>query len=162
MIPDIKDIYAGEGLGRIKFGMTRKEVKDILGEPDEAEVFSPSDHDGDDDEQMESWHFDSHEISASFDEMEDWRLVTLSVSSSDYLFEGKKLIGMDRKDLIKTLNELDLKDLEYEDWSTNESPDHKLISAEEAGMNFWLDEGVLTEIQWGPLFSDDDEIEWPE
>lgn len=160
---EIKDILAGEGLGRIKFGMTKEELKEILGEPDEVDVFSPTENDGESEEQMESWHYDSLELSASFDELEDWRLVTLSVSSDEYLFEEKSLIGLEKKELIKVLNELGLQELEHEDWSSSESPDHKLISSEEAGINFWLDEGILTEIQWGPLFSDDDEnIDWPE
>lgn len=162
MINDIRDILAGEGLGRIKFGITGEELKEIIGEPDEIDSFSHSENDGDSDDMMESWHYDSLELSASFDQLEDWRLVTLAVSSPDYLFEGKSLIGLERDELVKVLHELGLRDLEYEDWSSNESPDHKLISSEEAGVNFWLDEGVLSEIQWGPLLTDDDYIDWPE
>lgn len=163
MNKDIQDILAGEGLGRIRFGMSREEVREILGEPDEIDTFSHSENDGESDDLMESWHYDELELSASFDELEDWRLVTLAVSSPDYLFEGKSLIGLDKEELVPVLHELGLRELEYEDWSSNENADHKLISSEEAGVNFWLDEDVLSEIQWGPLFSDEDDcIEWPE
>lgn len=154
MNKEIKNIQAGQGLGSIKFGITRDELKKIIGEPDEVDTFS---HAEDEDDLTEAWHYDMLELSASFDQVEDWRLVTLSVSSPKYQFEGKNLIGLEREELINVLQDLGLKDLEYEDWSSAESPDHKLIASEEAGMNFWLDEGTLSEIQWTPLYSDEQE-----
>lgn len=154
MNKELKTIQAGQGLGSIKFGITRDELKKLLGEPDEVDSFS---HSEDEDDVTEAWHYDMLELSASFDQMESWRLVTLSVSSPKYLFEGRSLIGLERKELIDVLQSLGLTDLEYEDWSSAESPDHKLIASEEASMNFWLDEGVLSEIQWTPLYSDEQE-----
>lgn len=152
MSKELKTIQAGQGLGSIKFGITRDELSKIIGEPDEVDSFS---HSEDEDDVTEAWHYDMLELSASFDQFEDWRLVTLSVSSPKYLFEGRSLIGTERKELIDTLQGLGLTDLEFEDWSSAESPDHKLIASEEAGMNFWLDEGVLSEIQWTPLYSEE-------
>jgi hypothetical protein len=152
MNKELKTIQAGQGLGSIKFGITRDELNKIIGEPDEVDSFS---HSEDEDDVTEAWHYDMLELSASFDQLEDWRLVTLSVSSPKYLFEGRSLIGTERKELIKVLQELGLNDLEFEDWSSAESPDHKLIASEEAGMNFWLDGGTLTEIQWTPLYSEE-------
>lgn len=154
MNKELKTIQAGQGLGSIKFGITRDELKKLIGEPDEVDSFS---HSEDEDDVTEAWHYDMLELSASFDQMESWRLVTLSVSSPKYVFEGRSLIGLERKELIDVLQSLGLTDLEYEDWSSAESPDHKLIASEEAGMNFWLDEGVLSEIQWTPLYDDEQE-----
>lgn len=158
MQEEIKDIQAGQGLGRIKFGISREELKKILGEPDEVDRFSHSDAE---DDLTESWHYDELDLSASFDQQEDWRLTTLSVSSPEYELEGESLIGLPKKEVTDRLKKLGLTDLESEDWSSAESPNHLLISSEEAGMNFWLDEGLLTEIQWGPLISEDDSLEWP-
>jgi hypothetical protein len=28
-------------------------------------------------------------------------------------------------------------------------------------MNFWLDAGIVSEIQWGPVMLDDEQIDWP-
>ncbi|WP_017732097.1 hypothetical protein [Nafulsella turpanensis] len=160
MNKDFKDILAGEGLGQLRFGMSRREVSDILGEPDEIDTFPPTEEE---DELTEAWHYDSLELSASFDEQEDWRLVNLSVSAPHYQFEGRSLIGLSREELLDFLNELELNELIFEDWPSDDSPDHKLIASEEAGINFWLDEGVVSEIQWGPLYSEEDEcFEWPE
>ena len=97
---DLKEIKSGVGLGNIKFGMTRSQVKVILGEPSEIEKFSYSETDED---LTESWHYDELDLSAGFDEDVDWRLVTLAVSSPDYEFMGKKLIGLDSDELLSAL-----------------------------------------------------------
>lgn len=154
MSKDLKNIQSGQGLGSIKFGITMEELKKIIGEPDEADTFSHSDEEED---LTEAWHYDMLELSASFEQQEDWRLVTLSVSSPKYLFNGKSLIGKRREELIDILEEMGLTELEHEDWSSAENPDHKLIASEEANMNFWLDGGILTEIQWTPLYSEEEE-----
>lgn len=156
---DIKDIKAGEGLGIIKFGMTREQVKAILGEPDDVDTYSDSDLE---DDSSESWHYDELEISLSFDEDTDWKLVTIAVSSPKYAFHNKNLIGLDSDALMQTLKPLEMGDYETEDWSSEEIPDHKLVSFPEVQMNFWLEDGELTEIQWGPLFVDEETIRWPD
>lgn len=155
---DIKDIKTGEGLGIIKFGMTREQVRAILGEPDDIDTYSDSDLE---DDASESWHYDELEISLSFDEDTDWKLVTIAVSSPNYAFHNKNLIGLPAEALMAELKPLELGDYESEDWSSEEIPDHKLISFPEVQLNFWFEDGELTEIQWGPLFSDEDTIRWP-
>lgn len=154
---NIRDIKLGEGLGEIKFGMTREQVRMILGEPDDIDQYSDSDLE---DDSSESWHYDELEISLSFDEDADWKLVTIAVSSSEYLFQGKKLIDLETTDLMKELEPFNLGASETEDWSSDEIPNHKLISYSDYQVNFWLEDGQLTEIQWGPLLSDD-EVKWP-
>ncbi|MBL6448785.1 hypothetical protein JMN32_20905 [Fulvivirga sp. 29W222] len=154
----IQEIKSGEGLGQLKFGMSTNQVKQILGEPDEVETYSYETEEG---ELSETWHYDSAELSISFDEEEDWKLVSIAISAQDVLFKGHKLIGLKYDELVKALKSLEIGHLEFEDWSSAESPNHKLISAEEIEINFWLDDDVLSEIQLGPLFDDDDNIKWP-
>lgn len=155
---NIKDIKQGVGLGEIKFGMTRDQVKAVLGEPDDVDQYSDSDLD---DDASESWHYDELEMSLSFDEDADWKLVTIAVSSPNYEFNGKKLIGLGSDELMAELAKLSLGEFETDDWSSEEIPDHKLVSFPDAQMNFWLEDGELTEIQWGPLFLDEETIQWP-
>ncbi|UII30648.1 outer membrane protein assembly factor BamE [Fulvivirga ulvae] len=154
----IQEIKSGEGLGQLKFGMSTNQVKQVIGEPDEVETYSYETEEG---ELSETWHYDSLELSISFDEEEDWKLVSIAISAADITFKGHKLIGLKRDELIKILEGLDIGHLEYEDWSSAESPNHKLISAEDVEINFWLDDDELTEIQLGPLFDDNDDIKWP-
>jgi len=155
---ELKDIKAGEGLGDIKFGMTRSQVKKLLGEPSEIEKFSYSDSDED---LSESFHYDELELSVGFDEDAEWRLVTLAVSSPDYEFMNKKLIGIDRDSLLATLEELGIKNLEYENDPSEDSPESILITSKDKGITFWLEDNVVSEIQWGPIYINEETIIWP-
>lgn len=155
---NIREIKLGEGLGEIKFGMSREQVRTILGEPDDVDQYSDSDLE---DDSSESWHYDEMEISLSFDEDAEWKLVTIAVSSPEYLFNGKKLIGLNQQALIKELSAQKLGESETEDWSSEEIPNHKLVSYPEFQVNFWLENDELAEIQWGPIITDEDTVQWP-
>jgi len=155
---DIQDIKIGEGLGELKFGMTREQVTAILGQPDDVDQYSDPDLE---DDSSESWHYDELEISLSYDEDAEWKLVTIAVSAPKYKLNGKELIGLEGDDVMKVLESLNLGPHEIEDWSSEEVPDQKLISFVDAQINFWLVDGELSDIQWGPLFIDEETIKWP-
>ena len=151
----LKEIKCGFGLGNLKFGMTRAEVKLILGEPSYIDKYSHSDSAND---LTESWQYDELEISISFDEEEAWKLTMISVNSGFYEFKGKSLIGKSEKDVLAHLN---IEDTYLEDVSERDGENHKVIEIDEKSINFWFIDGVLDEIQWSPLFIDDDTIKWP-
>jgi hypothetical protein len=153
------DILPGIGLGKLKFGMSRDDVKAILGEPDHQETT----HYGEDEsDQSDAWEYHPLRLDLSFEEAEDWRLMIISVSSEDYHLKGSSLIGLDMDELMEELEVLGIKDLEIEDLSSEDHPNQKLISSESLAINFWLHENILEEIQWGPQFIDDETIQWPE
>ncbi|RYD76381.1 MAG: hypothetical protein EOP53_14770 [Sphingobacteriales bacterium] len=152
------EIKIGQGLGDIKFGISREKLKEILGEPEETEAFSLGE-DGFD--TTESWHYDEFEFSASFDEEFDWKLVRIAISAPEAELNGEKIIGLTKDELLKKLEALDFCDLDFEDLSSADSTNQELVAADEYGMTFWLDNGVVSEIQWEPLFVDEDTIRWP-
>ncbi len=153
------EILPGIGLGKLKFGMTRDEVQEILGKPNHQEVT----HYGEDEsDQSDAWEYHPLRLDLSFEEAEDWRLVIISVSSEDYTFKGSSLIGLDIDELMEELDLLGISDLEIEDMSSEDNPEQKLISSDLLGLNFWLHKDILEEIQWGPQFIDDETIKWPE
>lgn len=153
-----KNVVLGKGAMDVIFGMTREEVKAILGEPDEIETY-PDDEDG----QSEAWHFDEHEMSATFDEVDDWRLTSLAVSSTDYLFEGVNLIGLSTEEVIQQLEIMDLGDVSLEEISDDNIVEQQVATIVEVSLNLWFEDGMLTEIQWGPFWDEDDEeYIWPE
>ena len=86
----LKEIKLGYGLGNLKFGMTRKEVELMLGEPSFIDKYSNSDSEND---LTELWQYDELLLSLNFDEEEDWRLIMISVNDEFYELEGKSLIG---------------------------------------------------------------------
>lgn len=155
---NIEEINLGEGLGDIKFGMTREQVESILGKPDEVDVYSDPEVD---DEDSESWHYDDLELSLSFDEESEWKLITIAVSSDKYRLNGKHVIGLHKEELLPVLESLFLGESETEDWSSEEVPNHVMVAYGDKQVNFWYEDDVLSEIQWGPLFIDDDTIRWP-
>lgn len=153
------EIIPGVGLGKLKFGMSREEVKAILGEPDHQQITHYSDDESD---QSDAWEYHPLRLDLSFEEVEDWRLTIISVSSEDYHLKGSSLIGLDMEELMEELEVLRIDNLEIEDMSSEDHPEQTLIASEELGLNFWLHKNVCEEIQWGPLFIDDNTIKWPE
>ena len=158
MSVDLKEIKSGVGLGEIKFGMKRDTVKEMLGKATEVEKFS---HPERGTTVAESWHYDELELSISFDKEDDWRLVTLAVSGEKYQYKNKNFVGMKKDALVETLKELKVDDLDFEDWASEDTPTQELIASDNLGINLWLEEKTVTEVQWGPLY-DDDAIDWPE
>jgi len=154
-------ILPGQGLGIIKFGMSRDEIRSILGNPDEVDQYGYEDSD-DDDDQTEAWHYDELNASFSFDALDDWRLNAIAVSDPEYLLNNKSLIGLSRMELQETLSDFGLGEIKAEEWSHEEMPDDRLLSIDEASMNFWMEDDQLAEIQWGPLIDEDDNVHWPE
>ena len=152
------EIKPGQGLGVLKFGMIRSEVKILLGEPSFIDEYSHSDSVND---LTESWEYDDLALSLSFDEEENWRLTMMSVTADFYELEGESLIGLNEEKIQQVLTSLKFKDVALEDCSEIEGENHKVIEIEEKSINFWFIDGVLDEIQWSPLFIDDDTIQWP-
>ncbi|WP_111708066.1 hypothetical protein [Lutibacter citreus] len=158
MLKELKEIKPGYGLGFLKFGMTREEVKELIGEPSFIDKYSHSESDND---STESWEYDELFLSISFDEAEDWKLMMLSVSSDFYELEEVSLIGFKELKLVNQLDEFDFGKIYLEDCSENDNEDQKVIEIEEKSLNFWISNGQLDEIQWSPIFIDEDTIKWP-
>ncbi|MFB0960797.1 MAG: hypothetical protein QMB20_06325 [Flavobacteriales bacterium] len=156
---NINLIAEGEGLGELKFGLQREDVELLLGEPDEKESFSYTESEED---ETESWHFDELELSLGFDKEDDWRLVTIAITSADYKFLDFTPIGLSKEEFKSKLKDKGVDDLGFDDLSSSENPSHELIFSDKLGMNFWFDEDSLSEVQWSPHFIDDDTVKWPE
>jgi hypothetical protein len=156
---NLKEIKPGIGLGDLKFGLTRNDVKKMLGEPDESEKYSYTDTDED---LTETWHYDDLELSVNFDEEFDWRLSAITVSSEEYVIKDTSLIGLERDKVFTTLESLGFKNMETEESTLDDGSEGLFIISDEQAINFWIEEGVLTEIQWGPFMIDDEAVIWPE
>lgn len=156
---NITDIKIGNGLGDIPFGCTKEKLRYLIGEPDEIDSYNAS---GEEDGYLtEAWHYDEHEFSVSFDEEDNWRLTTISISSPQCMFNGNQLIGKGMDDVLELLGNEDFGENELDDLS-DDNIDQKLISFLPASLNLWFENGELSEIQWGVLWSDEDTPRWPE
>ena len=149
---EMKNINKGVGLGILKFGIFTTDVEEELGSPSEAEK-------NEDEDEGENWHYDDYDMSMSFDE--DSRLVTIAVSDESYLLEGVSLIGKDVEFVEEQVKSMNLGESFHEEMSEEEDGGISVLAFEDSSMNLWFEDGVLTEIQFWPLFKDEDTIVWP-
>ncbi len=150
------DKNSGEALGEVKFGMTTSEVEDLLGPSDETETYALESG-----EETESWHYDELELSLSFVVSTDKRLVSITTSSEDSILYGEEIVGLNKKELIKYLEKKKVEDLQFEDCSSEDAPDLKLYYSMNLAMNFWLEEGIVSDVEWAVKMDDKDQVIWP-
>ena len=153
------EVKTGEGLNDIKFGITREELESLLGKPDEVDGFS-YEEDGQEND-TEAWHYDEYEISFSFDKDDNWLLGTIASSAEDTIFAGEKIMGLDPDSVMNLLRANGIDDAVLEDLSTPENPNHHVIMVEDDSINFWFEDGELSEVQWSPFWEDEETIVWP-
>lgn len=143
------EIKIGIGIDKVKFGMERSEVLQILGEPNEKELFSYAE---DEDDLTEVWHYDDQELSLSFDEADHWRLIMIAASDDTFTFNNQHLIGKSYEQVLDALKEMGIQNIEEEEVSEYD----RVIKVEDDSLNIWFDNNEASEIQWGPKWSDDD------
>lgn len=153
-----KPILLGKGLKVILFGSTKLQVKQIFGEPDQVNTF---DNDISDMGESHVWNYNKAGISFTFEEVDDFRLSNISVINDNYLLRNLISIGMSKEHVLDALDELNMTDYAQEDHSDQDNPNHSLVAIDEKSLYLWFDDDVLTEIQWFPYFSEDEEIIWP-
>ena len=160
MQKNIKEIVTGVGIGDIKFGMSREEIRKIAGKPDDIEnlpgfVEEISDT-------LESWHYDEYEFSLVFDADYDWKMVSIAVSDPFFTFHGKSIVGMDKQDVMDLLEKHNIEISSIEDVSDEENPGLELIESENDGLMIWLEDDTVIEMQILPDVEDDGEtLIWP-
>jgi hypothetical protein len=153
------NIQLGIGVDSLKFGMTKEDVLKLLGEPDDKELYSyDEDEDSEDEDLTEVWHYDTQEFSLSFDEADNWRLVMIAASDEKYTLEGKTIIGLDETAATKLLNDLKLGTVETDEL---EDDGGRVLKIEEKSLNVWMDNGIVSELQWGPFWDDNEEPIFP-
>ena len=160
MLKNVQVIVTSVGLGGIKFGMTRDEVKVVIGPPDDIENLPGFEEEVND--QLESWHYDEYEFSLVFDAIYDWKLVSIAVSDPYFTLFGEHIIDMDKQDALDILEKNNIVITHVEDVSDDENPDLILMESEDAGLMIWFQDDIAIEIQFLPEVEDDGEtLIWP-
>ncbi|MEN8765269.1 MAG: hypothetical protein ACN4EF_01675 [Wenyingzhuangia sp.] len=154
----IKDVKIGVGVGVIKFGMIKTEVLNILGLPTEKDI----EKDFETGDAVETWDYENYGVAFSFDEEESWRLETITINSSNFEINGVGLIGYGIQEVQDFIEEHALGSMAFEDYSSTDHPNHELIDVDQSNMFFWFTDEVLTEIQFGVQWDEDDNALWPE
>lgn len=155
----MKDITLGQGLGDIKFGLNRDDIKAVLGEPSEIEAMDGDKESG----AMEAWHYDEQHLSLSFEEDCNWKLTSITSASPEILFEGIDLIGLSQGEVMEQMEVFNLGEFELEDISNDILPNQSIATNPDFSLNLFFDHDNLTEIQWGPFWDEESEMPmWPD
>lgn len=157
MEANLQEIIPGKGLGTLRFGASRDEVKNTIGQADEVEKYSLDEFDSDD---TEAWHYDEKGISLSFDQEYEWKLSSIAVSGDDYQLDGVKLVGKTIDEIEELCESKGWGELMEDEEIAEEEAGIAMLHLEEKGISFWFEEDKLSEVQLSPLYVND-QIVWP-
>lgn len=141
----------GKGIGNILFGISRERLVELLGEPD---ALDDNEEDG---EMCEHYYYDDLDIAFTFSSAEENRLLVITIGNPQYLVADKLHTGMDMSEALNAIDELGWKKPQIEELEK----DNLIYTYEDAGVDIWFEEGVLTGFQMTPQWKDDDNIAWP-
>ncbi|MFP4469115.1 MAG: hypothetical protein ACLFPE_00435 [Bacteroidales bacterium] len=143
-----------EGLGELEFGMTPEEVFEYLGKPDEDETFE-DDEMGD----TQVYHFWERSVSAFFENTEEPGLSNLETDNPDVTLFGKHIFAMKEADIIKLMKDNGYEDIDTEMMEDEDLENEKRVSFDDAFIDFFFEDEVLTAVSWGTFFDIDEEDE---
>jgi len=147
-----KEILVHIGFDAIKFGMTTKEVINLLGEPSEKEEESNF---GETDITLE---YEELCISLFFASSNQFKLDIITFSHSDFLYKGEVFIGLSEDKLVENAITVGLDDLVLEE---DEELGLKSYESESEEISFYLSmDGVVDAISIMPKYVEDKPV-WP-
>ncbi len=147
------EIKIGKGLGDIHFGLTKKELLQLIGPPTEKEIYLTSEEE---EYLTEVWHYDEYQFSVSFDEEDGWRLTSITTNNPEVELSRNKLIPKNLNEIVEFASNQNLGDSEIEELEGNSV----VITFIESSINFWFSNNKLTEIHWGVLWKNEDTPIW--
>jgi uncharacterized protein YsxB (DUF464 family) len=150
----ILEIKPMQGLGELKFGASREDVKALLGEPDETETI---DVEGEIHE-VEVWSYFDQGHSIYFEKDLDNVCTNFETENEDALLFGKKVFELDKDAIIALMKENNFTEFEIEDDAELEEV---IVFFDEAHMQFVFENDQLGLVSWAVALGDDDEILWP-
>lgn len=148
-----KDIRLGKGLGKIKFGLTMKEVEELVGEPEEIE-----ESEEDDDFEHQAWNYWEEGYSLYFDKEDDYRLSCIETANREVQLWGERIYEMSPNQILQLFTDNDMNDPEEEEMEGGETR----ISFEKEMIDLYFDDDQLIAVNFGVFIGDDLEVEWPE
>lgn len=138
------------GIDNLKFGMSQKEMFEVLGSHDRKRV------DQDDDEQLLLEYF-SLKLRLTVYLNEKFRLGYMRTSNPDLTFNGHKIIGSDIEFAKNEIFGEIIKDWEIEEYD---------FFITHSNDEFWLtldvEYGTVTNVELGVTFKNEEEYNWPE
>lgn len=137
----------GIGLGKIVFGISQEDVKEILGNPNKI-----SEEEKDD---GIIYQYFEKQIKLKFDKKEHLKLYSIEVHNPKVTMFNLKLLNKTKGEILKLLDDRGFKNIEHQDYDLFET-----LFCEEIWTTFSFELDRLNYFEFSPLFRAD-EIIWP-
>ena len=133
-----------EGYGELEFGATKEEAFAYLGEPDEDEIFT-------DEEEGDTLvcHFWGKAVSAFFENLTDPVLNNLETDNPDATLFGKPVFAMKEAEVKALMKANGYTEIDEEIMESEEFDNEKRVSFDEAMVDFFFEDELLTAVSWG-------------
>ena len=133
-----------EGYGELEFGATKEEAFAYLGEPDEDEIFT-------DEEEGDTLvcHFWGKAVSAFFENLTDPVLNNLETDNPDATLFGKPVFAMKEAEVKALMKANGYTEIDEELMESEEFDNEKRVSFDEAMVDFFFEDELLTAVSWG-------------
>jgi|LSQX01.3.fsa_nt_gb hypothetical protein len=139
------DILLKQGLNELVFGASPEDAEKLLGDPIEIEALEK---DTDEDLDSQLWYYDEEGISLFFEGEHDLELTSIEVSNLNATLFGKAIFKMSEEQIIDLMKENGFNDFYQEDEEWGE----KLLSFEDALIDFYFEEDKLIGVNWSASF----------
>ena len=151
------EILIGKGLKKLSFGDRLDDIRIVLGEPDEIEENQYADE-----SLSKELRFNDLDILLTLSSEDDYRLTDILIFNSKFHINGQIRVGISKSLALDLATKFDFGDFVFEDLRSEENPTHELAMFDKVSLLLWFDNDLLSSIQFGPLWIDDDTIKWPE
>jgi hypothetical protein len=155
MIKDY-EIKLGQGFDKVKLGMSKENIIELFGDPDETEEFNYADGD-----HSISYYYNNLGFEFTFESDNDYALSYLAVHKNKFHIKNTLRIGMSKDESLKAIKQLDFSHPDKEDLSDDDLPNQELYSFDKENVNLWFVDDILDEIEIGPYWKDDETPIWP-
>jgi hypothetical protein len=143
------ELKPGIGIGNIKFGMTRNQVKDVLGEPDLAY------NNDDDDEGDIVFDYKKRRLSLTFYKNYSYRFGYLRTINNDVNYNGSYILNEEIENVKKNVFGGIINDWEFENYELYQTY---------FNVDYWLElevkYDIIVHLEMGVPFKNDDEYQW--
>lgn len=137
------------GIDNLKFGMTRKEILEILKEPNR--IIKNED---DENELILEWN--SEKLRLTFYQNENDRFGYLRTINTELKFNGNKIIGKGLEFVKEQIFENLISEWEIEDYDS-----FITYFNERNWLTLHVEYGIVTDVELGVPFKNNEEYEWP-
>ena len=104
------EIKLGLGLENIRFGISRAELKELIGEPSNVEFDSLVDEEDGEKTETEYWEYGQEGLIFEFSSDDGDRINAIEISNINCLINNARLIGKHRDEVLNVLNSFNIGD----------------------------------------------------